>query len=464
MRALLWWVLSLLVAGCHSQAPPEQPIRRPKAVVLITIDTWRADALSFARGGPVTTPFLDSLASTGTVFTRAYSTSSWTAPAMASLMTGMWPQSHGVRRGRVGGLGTNGAVTVLRQPILSDSFAMLAEKLKQARFGTIGVAANMHLSGTLGFAQGFDRYFGDGFVDATDVNARAIRFLREQYGEAWRTRWRVDPTFLWLHYFDPHMPYEARKPWIQTYAPDFAAHPQDYPTKADAPELLRKYLPATVEKAAPLLALYRSEVRYVDEQIRKLNDEIHFDDPEVLLIVTADHGEELGEHGGLGHAATLYEEVVRVPLFVRWPAALPGGRVVEQPVSLVDLYPTIVDLVGGDSRVQGRLLPLRREGEPPPRPLLMQTDRARPPLEGVVDGSWKLIRPSSNRTSRELYDLASDPAERIDRPATDPAVSERLAGFLDRELGALPPPPSDAEYRPLGDAAAVERLRALGYE
>ena len=455
--------------ACRSDSPAEKQPQAvaakrsgtgPAAIVLITIDTMRADALDLSGDD---TPFLRQLAGKAVVFANAYSTSSWTAPAVASLMTGLWPHSHGIRRGMVSRLGTQRVQQVVRQPLLSQSFQTLAEKMKAAGFTTIGVAANLHLAARLGFGQGFDRYYGDGFIDAAEVNLRATRFLEEVYGEQWEARWRLEPTFLWLHYFDPHMPYDARRPWIVRQAADFEQRPELYPAGVDAPELLKRR-PLSREEAAPLHALYRSEVSYADDQLRKLNERMHFDAEDVLVIVSADHGEEFGEHRGLGHSTTLFDEVVRVPLFVRWPKGLPAARHSQQLVSLTDVYATIAELLGEQVETQGQRLPLARDGEPAQRPLFLQTDRARPSLSAVVDGQWKLIRSQSRRGRKLwLYDLARDPAEISDLTATHPEVAQRLDLALSEHAERLPRPPQDAQPVPVQEGAS-ERLRALGYE
>lgn len=444
----------VLISGCARRNDD-----RPSAIVLITVDTLRGDAVSFDGGSTQrTTPFLDTLAEDAVVFSRAYAPSSWTAPSMASLLTALWPQSHGIRRGDVQG------DAVVRQSVLDPSIVTLPERLSASGFTTVGVAANLHLAAHLGFAQGFKAYARAGFMDAAEVNVAALKQINAAFGGKAKERWRVDPAFLWLHYFDPHMPYDARKPWIDTYAPGYAQHPEKFPSGFDAPRLFKEFGGSGPDGWEKLRALYLSEVSYVDEQLRQLNMTLHFDDPNVLLIVTADHGEEFGDHRGLGHATTVYDECVRVPLFIRWPARLPAARR-SDPVSLVDIYPTVLALLGEVSETQGRPLFGSSAKQDDERPLVVQTDRAYSPLSGLVVGSWKGFwsTPKKGDPQFRLFDLANDPREQTDQSATRPEIVAQFETLRRDFIGRLPPPPS-VRSAELGDSSTSERLRALGYE
>jgi arylsulfatase A-like enzyme len=313
-----------------------RPPRTPAAVVLITIATLRAD---FGRRGGIhtETPFLDRLGAAGVTFTAAYAASSWTVPSMASLFTSLPPSAH-----RVSGIWDTDRHR-LQQHVLPASLTTLAERFQQGGYVTIGMPANLHLSHELGFAQGFDYYAGRaGFVDAPRLNNKVRLAFMRAFGRHWADTWKRRPAFVWVHYFDPHFPYFAREPWISRYAPTYARDRRTAAPPKTWAELVRHYAPADPAVTAQLLPLYASEISFLDDALAQLSDRLGLETDDVLLIVTADHGEEFGEHGGLGHGHGLHEELLRVPLLIRWPAGIPGGRRIDEPVTLLDVYPTLL--------------------------------------------------------------------------------------------------------------------------
>lgn len=449
--------------GCH---PSSDSALEPKAVVLITIDTLRADSVSFARGGPTTTPFLAKLAAEGIVFDNAYATASWTAPSMASLFTGLEPKSHGVVRGVIASDPHAEGVHAEKQRVLAESLTTLAERFHQAGYRTVGVAANRHLAADLGFSQGFDAYLPEApFIDADEVNRHVLDLLREEFGDSPSTTWKDSrqPTFLWIHYFDPHVPYEAREPWATAAATSAAG--------LSYPELKQRFDGQMESARTELEPLYRSEIRYVDDRLEALDRELGFSDPNVLVIVTSDHGEELGDHDGLGHGSTLFEETTRVPLFLRWPAGLRSGIRSDVPVSLVDVFPTVAALLSLEPPVgpQGIPLPLNDLARVPMnRPIFTETMRTRPRMNAIRVGDDKLIvkdfrHPRMRDRRRSLYNLADDPGEKHDLAATQQARAGELSVELMRHRSQLPTPPRDAKPAQAPAAADVERLRQLGY-
>ena len=457
----------LLVASFTAACSPAPPPLPPQTVVLVTIDTLRADGVSYSVDVRGRTPFLDELAGEGIAYAHAYAPASWTAPSMASLFTGYEPASHGVVSGSVGrpsGADDHGT-TVRNQPLLPQSFTTLAEVFQSAGYTTIGVAANLHLATPLGFGQGFDHYYDEAaFLIAPDVNALVLAKLEEAFGAEWKTTWKQERVFLWVHYFDPHIPYEAREPWINDFAPEFATHPEAYPAGWNLPELMEAHPEPDLEIASRLVPLYRSENRYIDHHLRALDAELGFRDDDVLLVVTSDHGEEFVEHGGFGHGQTLFEESIRVPLFLRWPRAFPAALRVGTPVSLLDVYPTLAELAGltWPSEMQGLALPeVTGASAGDRKPMYFHTDRARPPLHGVIDGSWKMIR-AQGQASR-LYDLAGDPHETVDVAAEHPEVVRALEIALSLHLSALPAPPDDTGFVPVEDVGNIDQLRKMGY-
>lgn len=445
-------------AGPRSEMPP-QPTA-PPLVVLVSVDTLRADSLSFTGHRPVTSAFMDKLAHDGVIFTNAYSTSSWTPPSMGSLLTGLYPTCHGVITGDIRNRGK------IEQPVLADSITTLAEVFQAAGYITIGVPANRHLMADLGFAQGFDHYFNEAsFLPAQKLNSVVRAKFEEALGSEWRTKIRGTKIFLWIHYFDPHDPYFARQPWIDTFAPDFGKNPAAYPKDTVMRELRKRYPQPGIELGSKIRPLYDSEIAYWDQHFGELARELGLEGSDVLLAFTADHGEEMAEHGAIGHSQSLYEELVHVPMVVRWPAGIPGGRVEDGTVSIVDLFPSLIDLAGLErpKHLQGRSLAPFLIGQKPlkDQPVFLQLMPPKPHLLAIRQGQWKLIFPQDNGGTPQLYDLLEDPGEHHDLAAEHGRRVRRYQGQLDRWFASLPPPP-ELETAALSEQQ-IEELRALGY-
>ena len=446
-------VSTLALSGCRRrEGPPARP-----DIVLITIDTLRADRLSAYGYDRETSPFLDELAASGVRFAATYSPSSWTVPSMASLFTSLEPDHHGVQRGIVKKEKIRG------QEILADDFTLLAEVLQQAGYRTFGVSANLHLAKRFGFAQGFDHYRNLGFANADRI-APVLEEWRDMLVSG------PDPYFLWIHYLDPHDPYYPREPWFENPVPALAGEVSEQnPVQIDRLYWLnsadgRRRNPRRLKKELRIAeAAYDAEISYTDDQIRQALAAL---DPasEAFVVVTADHGEAFYEHEHLGHGQDLHEEQVRVPLILRFPGALHRGRVVEKPVSLVDVMPTILDFLAieppGDS--QGRsLLPLITGSTSPLPPVFLAVSRAEPGIRGIRQGDWKYLRTLGDPAGDRLFDLRSDPGERRNLAGEYPEVAEDLARRLDRFLAAAP-----TEMRPELEEVneeTLDELRALGY-
>lgn len=433
-------LLAILVAcagaGCRRAAQPA-----PANVVLITIDTLRASRCSLYGHERKTTPFLDELATRSTVFDNAHATSSWTAPSMASLFTSLPPRSHGVIHGFV----EKGKV--IDQEVLSGDFVTLAEALAGHGYKAFGVSTNGHLTAKTGFGQGFDVLTEIAWEPASAVEEKTL-LLRDRLRAA-------ESYFLWVHYLDPHWPYEERQPWFDSYQ---ATLRQDV-DGAEIPPGKGKNIQAFFE----MLNRYDSEIAYVDDSIRRLFSELALEQNS-LVIVTADHGEAFFDHGQFSHGQSLYEEEIRVPLLVRLPGQVVARRV-DSVVSLVDLYPTILDIVGIDSptNIEGlSLLPAVRGDGKVERAVVAELDRDKPKHRSLIRQGWKLYRKSAPDAFVRLFDLQEDPHERNDRAA---AEADRLDAMQRRWAEWEKDwPRFDAPRRiaPL-DAGARERLRALGY-
>jgi arylsulfatase A-like enzyme len=408
-------MLALVLAACtRNPATPEGP--RP-SVLLITIDTLRADRLGAYGDTLARTPNLDALTRGGVCFTKAFTPAPLTLPAHATLMTGLLPPQHGVRG--------NGGFA------LGGDHATLAEALRARGLRTAAFVGGFPLERRFGLARGFDHY-DDVFDRAQGVHFDFAERRADRVAGAAQS-WLAGekgPVFAWVHVFDPHAPY-------------------------DPPSEFRGVDP------------YRGEIAFTDHALGPLLAAWDGRPGSAIVALTADHGEAFGEHGEESHSLFVYDTTLRVPLVLRGPG-LPAGRRVERPVGLADLAATILARVdaaprAGASpppRLPGRDLLADLQGSPPSGPLYAETlaprlDFGWSDLRALRDGRYKYVR----APRPELYDVLADPGETKDLSASAPAVRERLSRSLEELLGGL----GDEEVRRGVDADAAERLRALGY-
>jgi len=480
MRLMHCIVFTLLFSACSGSsevpapAPPPQPAPEapkaaataPEIIVLVTMDTLRGDFMTFAGQEHPTTPYMQTLADDGVYFTSAFAPCSWTAPSMASIMTGIYPMSHGVNTGRF--TPKTGEVS---QPILGDDLTTLAETLQAAGYKTIGVPSNRHLAAKLGFKQGFGHYLDQApFLEAEGVNKRVRQQMKAAFGDTWRDEWKNHKTFLWFHYFDPHIPFKLHDR-VGDFAPDFEANKEAYPVGLLTPQMEKRYKTSTEEDMRNVRAMYAQEVRWLDDQFRVMAEELGLDDPRVATLITSDHGEELLDHDHISHGKTLYDEVLRIPLLVHWKGGDLTHREITQPVSLLDVLPTLADLAGAEipERTQGQSLvaALRGETLPETRGLLFELKpRAGGPkyrMVGYTDGKWKLVRSREpGLLAPSLFDLSSDAGETTDVIAEHPEVAARLETALTALMRDLPTA-GDVEEHQSDDPELIKELEALGY-
>ncbi len=458
---LLASVLALGGCGGGPPAPAER-------VLLVVADTLRADRLGAYGSSRGLTPFLDSLAARGSVFAHAYAPSSWTCPSVASLFTSRYPSQH--------------QVSSFASKMGSDE-ATLAEALKGAGFVTAGFSANNRLTEKLGYAQGFDiwQFFVGAFVPPYRKAPVRAGFLSQRSLQWLDSGW--DPAnpkrvFLYLQFMDTHTPYDPPQAFRRRFQRE---DPGGALEKSANDKLMQLALDSLDDSEIEVLeALYDGEVAYLDAELERLFAELtrrgFLDD--AIVVLTADHGEEFREHGRILHGFTLYEESVRVPLLILAPGTL-GGRVIEQPVSLLDLAPTLVELLGivGEQRFEGRSLvpmlyppgPFRRgtsdrDDDAPPDVVLELGDKhegadTRGHQLGLVRGRTKLLVDPAGR--HLVYDLDLDPGE--SSPSTDAGAVAALSSALHRtreDLARRATP--GTEQVPLSEAEK-QGLRDLGY-
>jgi len=385
-------------------------------IVLITIDALRADHLSCYGYERKTSPNIDKIAEKGIIFKNAIAPSSWTTPSMASLFTSVYPINHGVTHG----FGIN--KTIYGQEVFSDELTTLAEILKAHGYNTFAVASNLHLSEKFGFAKGFDYFQCLDFLPASFVND-IIALWEDEIKKS-------DKFFLWAHYFDPHFPYFARKPWIEHYTskaemPSILNFSKKSPhelveiihmIKKDNPALS---MPLTTLFKKNLLALYDSEINFVDFYIGEFIQKFELD-KKTLIIISSDHGEEFLEHGNLEHGNNLYQETIHIPLIVKLPHST-KKEIVKEYVNLIDIIPTILHILDIDPPEQtlgkhfwekkGSLFWLKK--------ILFKTKileytitelDKNSILKAIITPEWKYIYNYKDKTEL-LYNIKSDPLE-----------------------------------------------------
>ena len=433
-------------------------------IILVSIDSLRPDHLGSYGYARDTSPTLDALAAAGARFTTATSSTSWTLPAHAALFTGLHDATHG--------LSSDG----LR---LADEHVTLAEALRDAGWRTAGFFGGPYLHPAFGLAQGFDFYQSCMTRLADDVpegelRAQALggatahadvtgpRLLEEV--ERWLATLDEAPFFLFLHLWDVHYDYIPPPGYAERFDPDYTGRLTGVGMFHD-PAVRAGMDPRDL---AHLVALYDGEIRYTDEVLGRVLDGLDRRGrlANALVVVTADHGEEFFEHGGKAHRRSLFEEVVRVPLVVRWPGRIEAGRVIEAPVRLVDVMPTLLALAGASLpvAVQGRDLgPLLRGEELPPEPALLDLRFHRRHLRALRTAERKLV--SDVRGRSLLFDLVRDPREAHPLRARDAVAQARreLDRTLEAARGFRDGLASRGALRIPLDPAMRERLEALGY-
>ena len=444
----------MLLIGCLSflAACAPQP-NTPPNVVLISMDTTRSDHCSVYGYARDTTPNLRRIAEQGARFDLTYAPTSTTGPSHASLFTSLYPMEHGVTK--------NGLS-------LDEGLTTLAEHLQKNGYQTAAVVSSFVLDKKFGFDQGFDSY-DDEFDRSTskyrlreweghkikrgfdrpgdEVTTRALQWLDED-------RERDKGFFLFLHYFDAHEPYSPPEPFLSRFTPEDAS---------------RQSLDFTIGR-------YDGGIAYADHQIgiilkglkkRRLHKN-------TIVIVIGDHGEGLLQHGYMHHGKQVYEESVRVPFLIQWPAQIPPGQTFSSPVELLDLAPTLYDLLQIDATelsLKGHNLANALRGkeayDAPQRPIYLHRrhydkgifENVQGEMFGLRKGDWKYIN-APDEKGQELYNLREDPDEHNNLVDAHPELTATLQQSLTawREANTAAP----SEQSPLSDEDR-KALEALGY-
>jgi arylsulfatase A-like enzyme len=484
-------LLSLIGSpGCGRFSSPELTI------IVISLDTTRADHLSAYGYDRNTTPTLARLAEEGALFTNARSTSSWTLPAHMSLITGLPPGLHDV---------------VIDFQVLDKGRRTLGEIFQDAGYRTMGVYSAPYVHGYYGFARGMDFYeratLEPMLFDIPQNQRNAQMGTREHASHREITSQRIvdralrlmvqddtDSNMIFLHFFDPHYDYRAPPKIARQFTdPVYSGRISGNRIASDA-DLLGGKIDAA--DRAQLEALYDAELAWVDQNIGRLLETLEARGrlDNAVVVVTGDHGEEFYERGRFGHRAGLMDEVLRVPLIIWAPGLIPAGRVIEDDVAIYDVLPTLIDYAGlsEEPGVYGRSLKPLIDGERlPPRPVTsalsffprelrgyyvlhesMVLERMKlvrrlhvawsPDKQADLGGSW-----DPDSVEWELYDLREDPGETINLiGAGDPRERPILDAFAQetqRQKNAF------IAYQPQGSPGAsldmdlMEMMAELGY-
>jgi len=440
-------VMAITLTIVNLAVVTDSRVNRPKGpnVLLIVVDTLRADHLGCYGYDRDTSPSIDKLAEHSLLFKNAISVAPWTTPSVASMFTSQYPTALGM-----------GAEPV----VLGSELLTLAEVFKGNSYKTAGIISHVLVSRVLGFAQGFDSYDeenakGHSHVSSPSITRKAISYIEQHQN---------DRFFLFLHCFDPHYSYIMHEDY--DYYPDYDGQLYSGQVVEEQREIAPKMSPDDIRY---IKALYDSEINFTDKYIRVILDKLKelglYEN--TLIVLTADHGEEFLERGDywIGHTNSLYQEQIHVPLVIK-PAGHNKPQVVEEYVGLIDLMPTIVERAGlsipGQYRHEGGTIELSGETQPSGSVIISETSRLAH-LQSVTWDGWKLIHDVEN-DARELYNLADDPPESNNVAMENEQILAEMETVLQKWNDHIRTDELETtKQRPTFTEKQKERLRSLGY-
>ena len=449
-------IFTFFLAACSTNNISKESFN----IVLITIDTLRADHLSCYGYERETSPAIDNVAEKGILFKNVIAPSSWTAPSMVSLFTSTYPVNHGV----IHGVGYRRDETIHIQEVFSDELITLAEILQAHEYTTFGVTSNLHLSEKFGFARGFDYFKCLPWFSAPPVNQEIYSWEDEIK--------KSEKFFLWVHYFDPHIPYLAQKPWVENYTSQALTEKLNLSNKSSGElEGLASTFKKDPQAVSNLIALYDSEVNFVDSHVGALIEKFELD-KNTLVIITSDHGEEFLEHNHLGHGKNLFQETIHIPLIVKLPYSV-NKETIETHVNLIDIMPSILQMINitVPDQALGRNF---REKEGPfvwlqkialrrdvPSDYSFSELDTKHILKSITTPEWKYIYNYTDRTE-QLYNLNDDPLEVNNLAGKKAKECERLYVQLFNWAANSKKYPTKSQQLELSQEEK-EQLEALGY-
>lgn len=417
MGRVAWSTPALLVP----QQKLEKPKKTAKNVVVVLIDTMRARSLKpFNPSSRVKTPVLDALAAEGAVLDATQAPENWTKPSTASLLTGLFPATHGAK--------TDAAA-------VPKGATLLSESLKEAGFTTGSFIANGYVSDKFGFNQGWDHY-------TNYIREKKSTEAENVFKEAgdWVEKHKDERFFAYVHTIDPHVPYDPPEEFLRMYQKGEytgTVSPRKTPDQLAEAKKVPPKITFTAADKQHLKDLYDGETSYHDHYLGLFVDRLKklglYDD--TVFVITADHGEEFDEHGSWGHGHSVYQELLWIPYILRLPGVVPAGKRISEAVSSMSIFPTVLEAVGvaPPSVLEDRsVLSWVRGGPQPAVPVAFSDfldDR-----RVIRAGRWKLILRGTNET---MFDLQSDPTEQkeLDR-AKHPIPARYTTLMLGQFLGA----------------------------
>ncbi len=438
--------------------PPDD--QRPN-IVLLLFDTLRAEHLtSEGYTRRPTSPFLDSLAKSSIRYSRAFSTSGWTAPSFASLMTSRYPSQHraGSRIARERHSERINSSLRHKNELVYAGIDAAEEPvviaLKQAGYATAGFYSNYFFGSELGFGQGYDRYQTYRANSYDGANA-GVKLAREWLAERQENP-DGQPFLLTMHFVDPHMPYRLRENQTDDFPPPEGLAGSH--TEKDKTFIFTQFNQKSLKQMEEVKVVYDAEIAWMDRAAGELMESVDQLD-NTLVLATADHGEAFLDHGKIIHGNALYNELVRIPMYLRPPDRSQAGVVVDSPVSLLDVAPTLLDAAGLEipENMEGRpLLPVTGAGLPEDG-LMLESVYMGPDISGVTDGDYKYLftwpRGYLGMQTRDadwkavpkhlpveaLYDIVADPGEQTNLIAEQPERAAHLRAQLMRHFSENAP-------------------------
>lgn len=460
---LLWKDLVVQGADAAPPRPEHRPGRDRYNVLIVLFDALRADATEPYGSTEVRTPAMRELAEEGVTFVDASSSSSWTRTSVASLFTSLDPSVHG---------------TLEDEDTLSSDLAYLPEIFRDLGYTTLFMTTNPTTGRAMGFARGsqhmheFWERRHELLAESPDPDALADHVWERLLRPVLPGENGGEPFFAYLHEPDPHGPYTPPAPYDTMY--DFG-YTGNLRSRVDTLKLiLNDQTRFEAQDIRYLRSQYDGEITFIDRYLGRLLERLEESGlrEDTLVMLISDHGEEFMEHEGVGHGVSLYQEQIHVPLVVSLPGVLPEGRRAEGPAALIDVPPTLLDLVGAEAppAMAGRsLLPLAL-GEGGLEALRPRYAKLRESHDSVRVGRWKLVREGRNREGRYfdsymLFDLERDPGETVNRWPKRPVIGKTLRQLQEwhllegRRRSATPETIRQEEL----DEGVIEELRALGY-
>ncbi len=434
-------LLVLLGLSCRSTERSDTP----RIVILVSVDTLRADHLGLYGYDRPTSPTIDALAEGGVIFEDVTSPSPWTLPAHGSMLTGLYPSRHGLKS---------------HEQYLPSRLPTLGSILSSNGWATAAVVNSHNLGPNFGLDRGFQQYR---YVEETADRIEPTTPVTEQ-AMAWLGESRPQPFFLFIHYYDVHTDYRSLPEYEKTFAEPYEGIADG--TTAQLAAFRGGKITLDENDARHLINLYDAGIRQMDDELGRLLTFLEKEGlwKETLLVLTSDHGEEFGEHGDYLHGRSQFQEVVRVPLLFAGPSVT-GPRKIQTPVSLVDLVPTLLDLVGIEipGGLDGvSLLSSIEEGESiGERFLFGEADHNNVEHDMTRAVRRRDLKLHYNRVTRahQLFDLGEDPQEHRDVSGERDGVAQEMLAELRRFMeveGAKAP-------RRVLSPEEIEKLRSLGY-